>query len=353
MKRTTWFNTIFIMALSTGVFGQSPDTLRLLFIGNSHTYYNNLPWLVDSLSMSAGRKAIVDMSTYGGYRLEQHRADSQTVYKINHGPWDYVVLQEQSQIPTISYWRWNSMYPACWSFDTLIRANGAITALFMTWGWKNGGQMVYQSCSSIVFQDYFHMQDSVTASYEWIAQDIARDTLAPVGRAWRLARTLNSLVDLWEPDNYHPTLRGSYLAACVFYTKFFRANPIGLPYTAGLSHEDAVWLQTIAYETIYGVEETPVATPDARGLHVSPNPFVNRTDISWEITDNRLQITELEIFDISGRVVKSFSLTDIDHPSSVIWRGEDNAGRSVPPGIYFIQFRDGEKTGTAKIVKLE
>jgi hypothetical protein len=351
MKMKTTVILALSLVFAAGAHGQSPDTLRLLFIGNSHTYYNNLPWLVDSLAMSAGRKAIVDMSTYGGWRLEQHRADSATVWKVNHGPWDYVVLQEQSQIPTISYWRWNSMYPACWSFDTLIRANGAITALFVTWGWKNGGQMVYQSCSSIVFQDYFHMQDSVTASYEWIAQDIARDTLVPVGRAWRLARTLDPLVDLWEPDNYHPTMRGSYLAACVFYTKFFRANPIGLPYTAGLNHEDAVWLQTIAYETIYGIAETEPVKPIDNRITIRPNPFRTTTNIS---IGHRAKGKELLIYNTTGQRIKSILLpTTYSLLHTVVWSGTDQTNRSVPPGIYFIQFGDGVKIETAKIVKLE
>jgi hypothetical protein len=353
MKKITRVKLILMMAIAAGSYAQGPDTLRLLFIGNSHTYYNNLPWLVDSLAMSAGRKAIVDMSTYGGYRLEQHRADSQTIYKVNHGPWDFVILQEQSQIPCIPYWRYNSMYPACWSFDTLIRNNGATTALFMTWGWKYGGQMEYNGYYSIVFQDFFEMQDTVAAAYEWIAQDIVRDTLVPVGRAWRRAKTLDSLVDLWQPDNYHPTLKGSYLTACVFYTKLFQANPIGLPYTAGLSLEDALFLQTVAYETIYGIAETGPEIPIPAGITVYPNPFAARTDIRWEITDNSSRIVKLQLFDISGRLVKAFPLTDIGHPSSVIWRGEDNAGRSVPPGIYFIQLQAGEKTETAKIVRLK
>jgi hypothetical protein len=288
------------------------------------------------------------MSTYGGYRLEQHRADSQTIYKVNHGPWDFVILQEQSQIPCIPYWRYNSMYPACWSFDTLIRSNGATTALFMTWGWKNGGQMVYQSCSSIVFRDYFHMQDSVTAAYEWIAQDIVRDTLVPVGRAWRRAKTLDSLVDLWQTDNYHPTMKGSYLAACVFYTKLFQANPIGLPYTAGLNLADALFLQTVAYETIYGIAETRSEKPIGAKITVHPNPFQHATWISVGIRDEGLG---LRIYDATGRLVNSFVLRNT--PCALRWDGTDETGKTIPPGIYFIRMQAGEKTETVKIVKLK
>jgi len=348
MKTKTFGILAFSLVIATGAYGQSPDTLRLLFVGNSLTYYNNMPWLVDSLAMSAGKKALVDMSAFGGYRLEQHRADSQTIYKINHGPWNYVVLQEQSQIPTITYWRWNSMNPACWSLDTLIRNNGATTALYMTWGWKNGGQMEYYGYYSIVFQDYFHMQDSVTAAYEWIAWDLTRDTLVPVGRAWARARTLDSLVDLWESDNNHPTMKGSYLTACVFYTKLFQANPIGLPYTAGLSSGDALFLQTVAYETIYGIAETGPEIPTNAGITVYPNPF--RNDIRFTIHDTRCMDKDfsLMIYDASGRLVKDLSSGLVScGMNHVSWNG-----RSAPPGVYIIQLKAGDKTETAKIVKL-
>jgi hypothetical protein len=339
----------FSLILAAGAYGQSPDTLRLLFIGNSHTYYNNMPWLVDSLAMSAGKTAIVDMSAFGNYTLEAHRSNAQTLGKIDHGPWDHIILQEYSTYPVIYNARWNHWHPACWSFDTLIRSHGAITTLFMTWGWKNGGRFYEWGDSSIYFVDYFHMQDSVTSAYEWLAWDINRDTLVPVGRAWALARTIDSLVDLWESDNSHATLKGSYLTACVFYTKLFRANPIGLPYTAGLTPGDALFLQTVAYETIYGVAEAPITVPVTKVLTANPNPF--RNDIRFTIHDPRCMDKDfsLIIYDASGRLVKDLS-------SGLVSCGMDHVswnGRSIPPGIYFIQLQTGDKTETAKIVRLK
>ncbi len=351
MKRISWIRAIFLLALAAAIHGQAIDTLRLLFIGNSHTYYNGLPSLVENLARSAGRRAIVDMCTHGGWRLEQHRADSATVWKINNGPWDYVILQEQSQVPVIPYWRDSSMYPACRSFDTLIRANGATTALFLTWGWKNGGQMVYQSCSSIVFQDYFHMQDSVTAAFEWIARDLGDDTLVPVGRAWRRARVLDSLVCLWDDDNYHPTQMGSYLAACVFVAKLFQVNPIGLRYVARLSWADALFCQTVAYETVFGVTETGPPALVVPRLTAYPNPFHRATRIDAGIKKHGLGIS---IYDVSGRLVKSFILpTTYSLLPTVVWDGTNQDGQAIPPGIYFIRLSAGDATATSKIIKLE
>jgi len=85
------------------------------------------------------------------------------------------------------------------------------------------------------------------------------------------------------------------------------------------------------------VDENKLTPADKLHLQVKPNPFRTRTDIRLAITDYSEKITTLKIFDISGRLVKSFSLTDIGHQSSVIWRGEDDAGNIAPPGVYYIR----------------
>jgi len=88
-------------------------------------------------------------------------------------------------------------------------------------------------------------------------------------------------------------------------------------------------------------------------LSVSPNPFRTKTDIRLQITDNSSQTSKLQIFDISGRLVKSFSLTDVGHLSSVIWTGVDNDGRRVASGVYFVQLEMGGEKLTEKLLLLK
>ena len=57
--------------------------------------------------------------------------------------------------------------------------------------------------------------------------------MAPVGWAWYRARRMDSLIDLWQADSCHATVKGTYLGACVFYARLFEADPTGLGYTAG------------------------------------------------------------------------------------------------------------------------
>jgi hypothetical protein len=249
-----------LLLVSTGAVG-ADDTLSVLFVGNSHTYVNDLPALFSGLSEAGGRPVQTDASTFGGYSLEDHTKTQATLDKIARDSWSYVVLQEQSVMPTIRYWRDSSMYPASRLLDSLIGLQGAQTAFYMTWGWKHGGQHSYGDSLSPDFQDYFEMQESVRVAYEGIAEELS-STLVPVGMAFALARRTDSLVDLWQIDSCHATLEGTYLGACVFYAVLYQANPVGLPFYGGLDPATARFCQEIAWQTVSGVAEaSPVAVP--------------------------------------------------------------------------------------------
>jgi len=95
-------------------------------------------------------------------------------------------------------------------------------------------------------------------------------------------------------------------------------------------------------------------------LSIFPNPARGQTEIRYQIKGNRYGITDnssqkmkIRIYDISGRLVKSFSLSDIGHPSSVIWRGEDDAGRTVPAGVYFIKSETDKDGMIEKLILLK
>jgi hypothetical protein len=148
-----------------------------------------------------------------------------------------VVLQEQSQVPTIEYDRYNSMYPAANYLDYFINSQGSQTILFMTWGREFGGQQTIGDNSSPLFSDFFNMQDSLRAAYEELAASLSA-RVAPVGLACARAYRNDSSFSLWQYDGSHPSVKGSYLAACVFYACFLRESPAGLSYAGGL------WTQT-------------------------------------------------------------------------------------------------------------
>lgn len=320
------------------------DTLHILFIGNSHTYVNNLPQIFTDLSQSGGRPVVFDMSAPGGYSLMEHATNESTLAKISHGGWDYVVLQEQSQIPVIPFWRDSGMYPAARFLDSLITSHGESTAFYMTWGWKNGGTMTWRGHSSPPLHDYFEMQDSVTSTYVTIANELSA-LLSLVGRAWRRARILDTLVDLWQEDFLHPTVKGTYLAACVFYGAIYHADPTGLPFFGGLSAEDAFFCQVVAWQTLTGIDEQEVSpNPLGATLQLTPNPFSGAVRISC-----RPSAGHIVIRDRAGRTVRELSRPG-DSPA--LWNGRDSHGRQSPNGIYFVEAGVGNETARQKLVLL-
>ena len=319
------------------------DTLRVLFLGNSYTYVNDLPGLLAGLAQSAGKTATTDQNTPGGYTLTQHSQDSTSLAKIALGTFNYVVLQEQSQIPTIEYWRYNAMYSSARFFDSLIYGAGESTAFYMTWGRKYGGTQSWGGYSSPPFADYFEMQDSLRSSYAMIAQELSA-TLVPAGMAWRLARLRDSLADLWQSDFSHPSLKGSYLTACVFYAKLFRSSPVGLSFTGGLTPEEALLYQQLAWEAVNGIADdaaTPKPTPAS--LRVFPNPFslVARFDCQPN--------TRIVIRDVQGRHVMTLNSGS---SGSATWNALDRLGQAISNGVYLVTVRPGAEAAAARLVLL-
>ncbi len=111
----------------------SEDTLRVLFVGNSYTYYNNLPQLVSILSEQTGTKLITQKSVIGGAKLSEHwhgLRDLKTKEMIRSGHYDIVILQEQS-MGAIEQSDSLKFYAKL--LCDLIKENGAVPYLYQTW----------------------------------------------------------------------------------------------------------------------------------------------------------------------------------------------------------------------------
>lgn len=113
------------------------------------------------------------------------------------------------------------------------------------------------------------------------------------------------------------------------------------------------------------LEETEYTTSNATlYLNVSPNPFAHTTTIRYKIHDSRYMIeesrnsdfemrnTELDIYDATGRLVRSFSLESSiqNQGSAVSWDGTDQTNRKLPSGVYFVQIRICDHCVTEKVL---
>jgi hypothetical protein len=230
------------------LFGQVEKTV--LFIGNSYTYVNNLPDLINQIAIDKGNQLIYETHTPGGATLSQHASNSNVQYLLGTTEWDYVVLQEQSQFPSFPPSQVaTEVYPFAESLCNDIRFNSSCAepVFFMTWGRENGDS---QNCAFYPpICTYSGMQERLIESYTEMAQ--SNDALlAPVGIAWQNIREEYPELNLYSSDGSHPSIYGSYLAACVFYSILFSDNPTTEFYPEGMNNDEAEIIQEFALNAI-------------------------------------------------------------------------------------------------------
>ena len=182
---------------------------RVLFIGNSFTYANELPAIVAALAEAGGAPAVCRAVAAGGFSLEDHWNRGEARKALEQEKWDFVVLQ---QGPSASPEGRALLLRSARRFDPLIRRAGAKPALYMVWP------------SSARRQDFSGVSDS----YRLAARDIGA-ALLPAGVAWQIAERKAPKLKLYSDDGLHPTAAGSYLAGVVIYAGLFERSPIGLP----------------------------------------------------------------------------------------------------------------------------
>jgi hypothetical protein len=234
--------------------------LRVLFVGNSFTFTNEMPTIFAALAEAGGHAVTAELTGLGGWSLQTHAGSPVTTAAIREG-WDIVVLQEQSRIPAVEIGRTTRMYPAARTLDGLIKAAGAKTMFFLTWGYREGDP-------EVGLPSYVLMQDQLTIGYTRIADELGA-SIAPVGLAWKDLRAQANPPNLWSGDGEHPSLEGSYLSACVFYATIYQQSPVGLTVTAGLRQDQALRLQTAAANAVLG---SPSGLPEDAGSGIGAQP---------------------------------------------------------------------------------
>jgi hypothetical protein len=193
---------------------QSPSSrpeLRILFVGNSLTYVNDLPAITTELARADGAVTLRTVTVaYPDLSLDDHLAQGEAARQIAAGGWNFVVLQQgPSALPDSRL----ALIASARQFAALCAPVGARVALYGVWP---------ASDRPTAF-------DSVTASYA-AAADSVGGVLLPAGRAWQLAWQQDPSLPLYGSDGFHPSSYGSYLAALVIYHGLTGRSPVGLPH---------------------------------------------------------------------------------------------------------------------------
>ena len=240
------------------------STFDLLFVGNSYTSNNQLNVRVENLISASGFTPEVQALTSGGKTLAWHGEQAETEgsewFTSLRNPHDYVILQDQSQVPgfptSSSYWQ-DSMEGAR-IIDDLVDDNGGDTFFLMTWGYRNGDES-----NSWRYPDYETMQQYLEAGYLAYAENLSSDRrpvfIAPVGMAFEnIFLSISNATedgtifsDLYAADGSHPSIQGTYLAACVIHTSVTGESTVGLPSTGGINASRTLELQQWADHTVF------------------------------------------------------------------------------------------------------
>lgn len=289
MKKISLF-----LALLTGSLLTAAQETSVLFIGNSFTFMNNMPYMFRDIAVANGREVHVDTLIHGGKDLNFHANRAATYEKIKSRKWDYIIIQASSnelaqpdsKVAQLSL-------PFARRIVDSIRAENRCTQvmLYMTWAYKYGNPNWAPIAS------YDSMQYRVKRQYLRLASTLDAK-VAPVGAVWSSVRANHSDINLYDPDNHHPTAAGSYISACTFYASIFSETPVGnKAVIEGVDEKTRTVIEKLAFKDVFGNLKEWRLLPDADAMKTGfeytvkndvlkiNNTSANASAVEWDFGD--------------------------------------------------------------------
>ena len=185
--------------------------MRVLFVGNSYTHYNNMPKLFEQMADSKGDQLEVLMDAKSSHTFEMHSKRPELYKNIRSTKWDYIVLQgfsrelaqdraviDKQSIPYIKL-----------LLDSIYANNSCTNVLlYQTWGYDTG----FKDDTLGIDWSYQTMSDRIHEGYLYVSAQLNL-SIVPVGKVWETVKENHPQIQLYQEDKQHPSLAGSYLAA--------------------------------------------------------------------------------------------------------------------------------------------
>jgi hypothetical protein len=232
-----------ILAFALGACGTEPEVpdagaIDILFVGNSLTFYWNMPGTFQRLALESGLNVDVEVATVGGASLADHAYQLDTPAKITERDWDYVVLQGSSYHIAFPDNHALILDPIV-ALKQMIEENSTDTEVvfFLDWSMKSGVSWDGQQYSYADFQQ--RIRDGTIA----LSDDLDFQ-IAPVGWAWYQVIRERPEVELFDVDEAHPSRKGAYLQACVYYATILQRE-LNVGYYGTLDEEEARYFQQV------------------------------------------------------------------------------------------------------------
>ncbi|MCK5706476.1 MAG: hypothetical protein KAI43_02395 [Candidatus Aureabacteria bacterium] len=213
--------------------------IKILLIGNSYTLSVAVPF--KNIVKQAKKNAIVVDASQGGWSLEQHASNKETLNKLKSNNWDYVTLQEKSTIASRS--GYHRMLTSAKKLDSKIKLKGGKTLFLLPWAYRDGDPNFHRDT-------FYSMLKRVKKNYLVTAKDL-KAGIIPVGPAFKKVFETRPDIELLAGDGTHVHVNGGYLAAYVFYAVIFKESPTKIP-PGKHSPKDAKFLKRIAHKIVFG-----------------------------------------------------------------------------------------------------
>ena len=306
--------------------------VKILFIGNSQTYYNNMPLIVEGLARADGMNYQVKSITGANYKLSQFATtgnayNTEIVNTLTSDKWDFVILQEQrvSIMEDLE-----STKKAITTLKELIDKSGAKTIIYAAQGDYNGRDFTINGTS--IYYDNNTLQYYMN-KYNYSLGNFFNCPVAPAGLNY--SRCINEYpeISLYNADMIHPSISGSYLSACTIYQAISEKSAYnnqflpGSTYDTGnvlksLNEENAVKLQNIA-DAVLGLSKHSITLKKGTTSSIGATLKYSQDNPAMENYTNAISFstTNDEVISVNK---KTGTITGIDTGSSMVMAYTDS-----------------------------
>ena len=238
------------------------DTVRVLFLGNSYTYYYTYPVIFKEIAWREGHYADCGIFISGGYTMAQHLANQHSMELVDKGGYDYVMLQDQSVLPLLNGTADDAaMTENLKKVVERVEKSSPDAKVFVeiTWGRRFGNNNLgqyekYAKKYPEFFADYDAMQNRLVANITAEAEQ-CNIGLHPLGIAWQIVMHERPDISLYYTDNHHQSYAGAYLSAAVAYLVVYGEKFGENPADCQLDSQTAAYLRAVAERVVLGGEK--------------------------------------------------------------------------------------------------
>lgn len=246
MKRIFTLFALLVLCSSKALFAAEADTLRVLCIGNSFTFFYDSEKRLEEIAASEGHGLKAQALTVGGYTFHRHLIDDKTMSPLISNRYDLVFLQDQSRTPALygeNPKRCRLAGEDARDLAERVRTYSPDAKIWIeqTWSYENGNYGGFGS---------FERFDALLKKGTALMAKKAHTDISPIGEAFAIVRSERPDINLYYPDNKHQSELGTYLKSCVNYLLIYRTPFSSAATSCGYDAEKCAYLRKVAERVV-------------------------------------------------------------------------------------------------------